>query len=109
MGEIAHIPIKGTLRSKSLQRSGMKNNTIYNVPPMSPIAPEGGIRGGEGGINIYELFFRERIRLGTLPIDDDDDNREKIWFALMKTRLFCSNCCQDYTDSICNNSKIEIK
>jgi hypothetical protein len=29
--------------------------------------------------------------------------------ALMKTRLFCSNCCQDYTDSIRKNSKIEIK
>jgi hypothetical protein len=48
------------------------------------------------------------IRLGSLPIDDDD-KCEKIWFALMKTRLFCSNCCQDYTDNICNNSKIEIK
>jgi hypothetical protein len=48
------------------------------------------------------------IKLGPLPIDDDD-KFEKIWFALMKTRLFCSNCCQDYTDSICKNSKIEIK
>jgi hypothetical protein len=66
------------------------------------------------GKNCSKVFSKEwdeygfsYIRLGTLPIDDDDDNREKIWFALMKTRLFCSNCCQDYTDSICNDSKIK--
>lgn len=65
------------------------------------------------GKNCNRVFFKEwdeygfsYIRLGTLPIDDDDDNKnEKIWFALMKTRLFCSNCCQVYTDSICNDSK----
>jgi len=67
------------------------------------------------GKNCNKVFSKEwdeygfsYIRLGTLPIDDDD-KREKIWFALMKTRLFCSNCCQEYTDSICSNSKIEIK
>lgn len=43
------------------------------------------------------------------PLSIDSDKREKIWFALMKMRLFCNNCCQDYTDSICNNSKIRIK
>jgi phosphosulfolactate synthase (CoM biosynthesis protein A) len=43
------------------------------------------------------------ISLGTLPIDNDD-KQEKIWFALMKTRLFCSNCCELYAKSICNNS-----
>lgn len=53
----------------------------------------------------YEFSY---IRLGTLSIDDDD-KRQKIWFALMKTRIFCSNCCEDYTNSICNNSTIEIK
>jgi hypothetical protein len=35
MGDFAHIPIKGALRSNSLQQSGMKNNTIYNVPPLA--------------------------------------------------------------------------
>jgi hypothetical protein len=67
------------------------------------------------GKNCDKSFFKEwdeygfsYIRLGTLPIDDDD-KCEKIWFALMKTRVFCSNCCQEYTDSICNNSKIEMK
>jgi hypothetical protein len=67
------------------------------------------------GNNCNKVFSKEwdeygfsYIRLGPLSIDDDD-KREKIWFALMKTRLFCSNCCQDYTDSICSNSKIEIK
>ena len=61
MGEIAHIPIKGALRSNSFH----ENNTIYNVPPTSPTAPKGGIEGGEGGeggINIYELFIRERVK-----------------------------------------------
>jgi len=66
------------------------------------------------GKNCNKIFSKEwneygfsYISLGTLPIDDDD-KREKIWFYLMKTRLFCSNCCQVYTDSICNDSKIEI-
>lgn len=42
-------------------------------------------------------------------------NLKKIWFALMKTRIFCSSCCQKYADIICyadimsSNSKIEIK
>ena len=31
MGEIAHIPIKGALRSNSFH----ENNTIYNVPPLA--------------------------------------------------------------------------
>jgi hypothetical protein len=43
------------------------------------------------------------ITLGTLPIDDDD-KQAKIWFALMKTRLFCSNCCELYANNICKNS-----
>jgi hypothetical protein len=67
------------------------------------------------GKNCNKVFSKEwdkygfsYIRLGSLPIDDDD-KCEKIWFALMKTLLFCSGCCQDYTDNICNNSKIEIK
>jgi hypothetical protein len=68
------------------------------------------------GKNCNKVFSQEwdeygysYIILGRLPIDDDD-KREQIWFALMKTRIFCSSCCQDYADSIiCNNSKIEIK
>ena len=54
----------------------------------------------------WDEFAYSYIRLGPLPIDDDD-KCEKIWFALMKTRIFCSNCCQVYTDIICDNSKIE--
>jgi hypothetical protein len=50
MGEIAHIPIKGALRSNSFH----ENKTIYNLPPFGLI----------GGINIYELFFRERVNVG---------------------------------------------
>lgn len=46
------------------------------------------------------------IRLGTLPLDDDD-KREKIWFALMKTRVFCSNCCEEYANNICANSNMK--
>jgi len=64
--------------------------------------------------NCNKVFHKEwdeygysYIRLGPIPIDDDD-KYEKIWFALMKTRVFCSNCCGDYTESICTNSKIEI-
>jgi hypothetical protein len=53
----------------------------------------------------WDEYSFSYIRLGTLPIDDDD-KCEKIWFALMKTRLFCGDCCQEYTDSICKNSKI---
>ena len=67
------------------------------------------------GKNCSKVFSKEWDEYGfsyigftPLPIDDDV-KREKIWFALMKTRLFCSNCCEDYTDDICNNSKIEIK
>ena len=67
------------------------------------------------GKNCDKVFSKEwdeygfsYISLGTLSIDDND-KREKIWFGLMKTRIFCSNCCQEYTDNICNNSKIEIK
>jgi len=55
----------------------------------------------------WEEYSFSYITLGTLPIDDDDKCK-KIMFALMKTRLFCSNCCQDYTENICKNSKIII-
>ena len=65
------------------------------------------------GKNCNKVFSKEwdeygfsYIRLGPLAIDDDE-KCEKIWFALMKTRVFCSNCCHEYTKSICNNSKIE--
>jgi hypothetical protein len=64
------------------------------------------------GKNCNKIFSKEwdeygfsYIILGTLPIDDDDKH-EKIWFSLMKTQIFCSNFCQDYANSICNNSKI---
>ena len=67
------------------------------------------------GKNCNKVFSKEcdeygfsYIQLGPLPIDDDD-KVEKIWFALMKTRLFCSDCCQDYTNTICSNSKIDVK
>jgi hypothetical protein len=67
------------------------------------------------GKNCNKVFSKEwdeygfsYIRLGPLA-RDDDDKREKIWFSLMKTRVFCSTCCDNYTDSICSNSKIEIK
>ena len=56
------------------------------------------------GKNCSQVFSKEwdeygfsYIRLGSLPIDDDE-KREKVWFALMKTRLFCSHCCQEYTN-----------
>ena len=48
MGEIAHIPIKGALRSNSFH----ENNTIYNLPPMSPTAPRRGHKG-RGGRHKY--------------------------------------------------------
>jgi hypothetical protein len=67
------------------------------------------------GKNCNKVFSKEwdeygfsYIQLGPLPIDDDD-KVEKIWFALMKTRLFCSDFCQDYTNTICSNSKIDVK
>jgi hypothetical protein len=73
MGDFAHIPIKGALRSNSIH----ENNTIYNVSPTSPTAPKGGIEGGEGGINIYELFIRERVK----------------WVSTEKSPLFSLLCC----------------
>ena len=66
------------------------------------------------GKNCNKVFTKEwdeygfsYIRLGPEPIDDDD-KREKIWFALMKTRVFCSDCCDSYTENICKESTIEI-
>jgi hypothetical protein len=65
------------------------------------------------GKNCNKVFSKEwdeygfsYIILGSIPTDNDD-KCEKIWFALMKTRIFCSNCCQLYAESICNNSIIE--
>jgi hypothetical protein len=67
------------------------------------------------GKNCNKVFSKEwdeygfsYIKLGSLP-KGDDEKCEKIWFGLMKTRIFCSDCCQEYADSICNNYKIEIK
>lgn len=41
----------------------------------------------------WDEYAYSYIRLGPSAIDDHA-KCEKIWFALMKTRIFCSNCCQ---------------
>ena len=47
------------------------------------------------------------IKLGPLPINEQE-KCEKILFALLKTRVFCGHCCDNYVTLICDNSKIDV-